>query len=164
MQYVLFHLVYRFDRLLAVLSNKAKYGLKALLVLAAEAGHGPVLIADLADREGMPKKFLEAILLELKRRQLVASKKGKGGGYFLRRKPSDITFGDVIRALDGPLAAVPCVSRTAYMPCAECIDERTCGVRLAMKQVRDASARILDHLTLVTVNAQVARKKRRNRA
>ena len=72
---------------------------------------------------------------------LVESKKGKGGGYFLRRKPSEITFAEVIRVLDGPLAAVSCVSQTAYMPCAECLDEQSCGVRLAMKKVRDATAR-----------------------
>jgi Rrf2 family protein len=143
-----------------VLSNKSKYGLKALLLLARETGRGPVLVADLAAREALPKKFLEAILLDLKRQRLVASKKGKGGGYFLRRKPSEITFGEVIRVLDGPLAAVSCVSRTAYMPCAECLDERTCGVRLAMKKVRDATARILDHTTLADVSAQVARKRR----
>jgi Rrf2 family protein len=145
-----------------VLSNKSKYGLKALLVLAREAGRGPVLVAELAKREALPKKFLEAILLELKRQRFVDSRKGRGGGYFLRRKPAEITFGEVIRALDGPLAAVSCVSQTAYMPCAECLDEQTCGVRLAMKQVRDATAEILDGTTLAQVNAQVAR--RRNRA
>ena len=143
-----------------MLSKKSKYGLKALLLLAQEAGHGPVLVADLAKREALPKKFLEAILLELKRHRLVESKKGKGGGYFLRLKPSEITFGDIIRALDGPLAAVPCVSETAYMPCAECLDERTCGVRLAMKKVRDATADILDHTTLADVNMKVARRRR----
>jgi Rrf2 family protein len=143
-----------------VLSKKSKYGLKALLVLAREAGRGPVLVADLAAREALPKKFLESILLDLKRQRVVDSRKGRGGGYFLRREPSQITFGEVIRALDGPLAAVPCVSATAYMPCAECLDERTCGVRLAMKKVRDATADILDHTTLADVNAQVSRKSR----
>jgi Rrf2 family protein len=145
-----------------VLSRKSKYGLKALLVLAQEVGRGPVLISALAGRDGIPKKFLEAILLELKRRGVVQSQKGKGGGYFLRREPADITFGEVIRALDGPLAAVPCVSQTAYMRCAECVDERTCGVRLAMKEVRDATARILEHTTLADVNARVARKRRKS--
>jgi Rrf2 family protein len=147
-----------------VLSRKSKYGLKALLVLAQEAGRGrgPVLISELAGRDAIPKKFLEAILLELKRRGLVHSQKGKGGGYFLRRNPADITFGEVIRALDGPLAAVPCVSQTAYMKCVECVDEPTCGVRLAMKEVRDATARILDHTTLADVNARVARKRRKS--
>ena len=144
-----------------MLSRKSKYGLKALLALAQETGRGPVLISALADRDGIPKKFLEAILLELKRRGLVQSRKGKGGGYFLRREPADITFGEVIRVLDGPLAAVPCVSQTAYMRCAECADELTCGVRLAMKEVRDATARILDSTTLADVNARVARKRRK---
>jgi len=145
-----------------VLSRKSKYGLKALLLLAQEAGRGPVLIAELASREGIPKKFLEAILLELKRHGVVQSQKGKGGGYFLRRQPADITFGEVIRVLEGPLAAVPCVSHTAYMKCAECLDESTCGVRIAMKEVRDATARILDHTTLADVNARVARRRRKS--
>ena len=144
-----------------MLSNKSKYGLKALLLLAQDAGRKPALIADLAQREALPKKFLETILLELKRHRFVESKKGRGGGYFLRRKASDITFGEVIRVLDGPLAAVSCVSQTAYYPCAECLDERTCGVRLAMKKVRDATARILDHTTLADVNAQIARGRRK---
>jgi Rrf2 family protein len=143
------------------MTNKSKYGLKALLVLAQEAGRGPVLVADLAERDAIPKKFLETILLELKRQGFVQSKKGRGGGYFLRRKPADVTFGEVIRALEGPLAAVPCVSQTAYMKCAECLDEQTCGVRLAMKVVRDATARILDHTTLAGVNAQIGRRRRK---
>lgn len=147
-----------------MLSRKSKYGLKALLALAERAGSGPVLVADLATRDAIPRKFLEAILLELKRHGLVHSRKGRGGGYFLRRKPSEITFGQVIRALDGPLAAVPCVSQTAYMRCIECVDEETCGVRLAMKEVRDATARILDHATLADVNARVARRRRRGRS
>ena len=156
----IYDLVHRHDRLIGVLSKKSKYGLKALLVLAQEGGRGPALIADLAKREAMPKKFLETILLELKRHRFVESRRGRHGGYFLRRKPADITFGDVIRVLDGPLAAVSCVSQTAYMPCAECLDERTCGVRLAMKKVRDATAQILDHTTLADINAQIARRRR----
>ena len=145
-----------------MLSRKSKYGLKALLVLAQEEGTRPVLISKLADRDAIPKKFLEAILLELKRHGVVESRKGKGGGYFLRREPADVTFCEVIRVLDGPLAAVPCVSQTAYMKCVECVDEPTCGVRLAMKEVRDATAKILDHTTLADVNARVARKRRRS--
>jgi Rrf2 family protein len=143
-----------------LLSRKSKYGLKALLVLAEQAGKGPMLVADLAERERLPRKFLEAILLELKCRGVVQSKKGRGGGYFLRRDPSAITFGEVIRVLDGPLAAVPCVSQMAYMKCAECLDERTCAVRLAMKEVRDATAAILDHTTLADMNTQVGRLRR----
>ena len=144
-----------------MLSRKSKYGLKALLALAREAGKGPVLISELARRDAIPKKFLEAILLELKHHGVVESRKGKGGGYFLRRKPAEITFGEVIRVLDGPLAAVPCVSQMAYMKCVECVDEQTCGVRLAMKAVRDATAEILDHTTLAGVNARAARKRRK---
>ena len=144
---------------MSVLSRKSKYGLKALLVLAEKAGTGPVLISEIAAHEAIPKKFLEAILLELKRHGMVHSKKGKGGGYLLRRAPAEVTFGDVIRVLEGPLAAVPCVSERQYMKCAECVDEFTCGVRLAMKEVRDATAGILDHTTLADVNARVARKR-----
>ena len=160
----IYKLVYRNGSLIAVLSKKSKYGLKALLVLAKEGGSRPMLVADLAASEALPKKFLEAILLELKRHRIVDSRKGRGGGYFLRRKPAEVTFGEVIRALDGPLAAVPCVSQTAYMPCAECLDEQTCGVRFAMKEVRDATARILERTTLASVNAAVAGSKRRTGA
>ena len=132
------------------------------MVLAQEAGRGPILISELAARDAIPRKFLEAILLELKRHGLVQSQKGKGGGYFLRRPPAEITFGDVIRVLEGPLAMVPCVSQTAYTKCAECVDEQTCGVRFAMKEVRDATARILDHTTLAAVNVRVARRRRKS--
>ena|SRR5436190_15790705 len=140
-----------------MLTRKSKYGLKAMLVLAEEAESGPLLISELADRQQLPKKFLEAILLELKRHGLLHSKKGKGGGYFLGRKPTEITVGQVIRVLDGPLALTPCVSVTAYRKCDECLDEKTCGVRLAMKEVRDATAEILDNTTLASLNMQVAR-------
>lgn len=144
-----------------MLSRKSKYGLKALLVLAQEEGHGPILVSELANRDAIPRKFLEAILLDLKRHGLVESKKGKGGGYFLRRSPAEITFGAVIRALEGPLALVPCVSQTAYMKCTECVDERTCGVRVAMEEVREATSKILDHTTLADINVKVGRKQRR---
>ena len=146
-----------------MLSKKSKYGLKAVLALAEESGRGPILISELADRQRLPRKFLEAILLELKRHGILESKKGKGGGYFLRHDPSKITLGQVIRVLDGPLALIPCVSQTAYMKCEECVDEETCGIRLAMKDVRDATAHILDNTTLQALNAKVTRVKRRPR-
>ena len=141
-----------------MLSRKSKYGLRALLALAREAGHGPILIAELASREAIPKKFLEAILLELKRHGVVQSQKGKGGGYFLQRAPADVTFGEVIRVLEGTLAMVPCASETAQTKCVECVDEQTCGVRLAMKDAREATARVFDHATLADVNARIARQ------
>jgi Rrf2 family protein len=137
-----------------MLSKKSKYGLKALLELAADTDHGPMQAAELAERQGLPRKFLEAILLELKRHGLLHSKKGRGGGYVLTRKPGDITIGQVIRVLDGPLALTPCVSQTAYRRCDECLDEETCGIRLAMKEVRDATAHILDNTTLAGLNAR----------
>lgn len=140
---------------LQMLSKKSKYGLKALLVLADEAGHGPIQAAELAERQRLPKKFLEAILLDLTRHGILQSKKGRGGGYVLSRKPGDVTIGQVIRILDGPLALTPCVSQTAYMRCDECVDEETCGIRLAMKEVRDATAQILDNITLAGLNARI---------
>jgi len=147
-----------------MLTRKSKYGIKAMLLLAEEADRGPVLISELAERQRLPKKFLEAILLELKRHGLLHSKKGKGGGYLLGRKPTEITVGQIIRVLEGPLALTPCVSQTAYRRCEECIDERTCGVRLAMKDVRDATAQILDHTTLAGLNAEISGKRRRKRS
>jgi Rrf2 family protein len=147
-----------------LLSRRSKYGLKALFALAREPGGRPVLVADLAARDAMPRKFLEAILLDLNRRGFVQSRKGKGGGYLLRRPPEEITVGDVIRALEGPLALVPCVSRTAYTRCAECPDERTCGVRFVMRDVRDATAAILDNTTLADVVGRNAPGRRPARA
>lgn len=115
------------------------------MALAREPQGEPVGIAELAAKEGIPKKFLELILLELKNLGLLQSKKGKGGGYFLGKPPRDITLGHVVRVLDGPLAPVPCVSQTAYRKCDDCADESTCGIRLVMKDVRDAIAGILDY-------------------
>ena len=131
-----------------MLTRKGKYGLKAMILLAREHGHGPILIGDLAEQEAIPKKFLENILLALKHRGLVHSRKGPHGGYQLARAPEQISVGDVIRALDGPLALVSCVSQTAYAPCEECVTERDCAVRRVFQQVRDETARILDGTTL----------------
>lgn len=131
-----------------MLSMKAKYGLRALSVLAREYGRGPVLIADLSKNEQIPRKFLELILLDLKRKGILRSKKGKGGGYLLSRAPAEVSIGELVRALDGPLALLPCVSQTAYRRCDECIDEMTCGIRSVMKEVRDKTAEILDGTSL----------------
>lgn len=138
-----------------MLSKKAKYALKALTILAKEYGQGPVLISDIAQREDISRKFLEIILLELKNAGILQSRKGKGGGYSLGRPPRQISLGHVIRVLDGPLAPLPCVSKTAYVRCRECRDERTCGIRMVMKQVRDATAQILDSTTLADMLKQV---------
>lgn len=134
-----------------MLSKRSKYGLRAILALARHPSRQPVLIAALAQQERIPKKFLEQILLALKHAGLLGSKKGQGGGYFLQRAPDAISLGDVIRALDGPIAPVPCVSRMAHHPCEDCEDEATCGVRDIMQQVRAATASILDQTTLAEV-------------
>jgi Rrf2 family protein len=131
-----------------MLTMKAKYGLKAMLRLAREYGRGPILIADLATADAIPRKFLELILLELKQHGMLQSKKGKGGGYLLAKRPSDITVGMVLRVLDGPLAPVPCVSHTGYRPCDECRDPAACSIRLLMRDVHDATSSILDATNL----------------
>jgi Rrf2 family protein len=114
--------------------------------------------SEAANRESIPQKFLESILLQLRNHGIVRSKKGKGGGYALLRCPDEITYGEVIRILDGPLAPVPCASVTAYVKCDDCLDEATCGVRLVMKTVRDATAGILDHTSLADGLRQTAER------
>jgi Rrf2 family protein len=138
-----------------MLSRKSKYALKAMMVLAREYGQGPVLISEIAQREGIPRKFLELILLELRNRGILQSKKGKGGGYFLGKPPAKVSLGEILRDIDGPLAPVSCVSHSAYLRCEDCPDEHTCGVRMAMKEVRDATAKILDSTTLADVIRRV---------
>jgi Rrf2 family protein len=138
-----------------MLSKKAKYAIKALLALADRERDEPVRISDLARAEQIPPKFLELILLGLKHQGILQSRKGKGGGYLLARDPSAIYLGDIVRMFDGPLAPVPCASQTAYVPCSDCRDEATCGVRIAMKEVRDATARVLDGTSLAALRRQV---------
>ncbi|MFN0167665.1 MAG: RrF2 family transcriptional regulator [Bryobacteraceae bacterium] len=144
------------------LSKRTQYSLRALYALARSYRTGPKLIVDLASEEVIPRKFLEQILLSLKGRGLVDSKKGRGGGYFLARPPDEITLGSVIRMIEGPLAPIPCASETAFRKCDECVDVETCGTRLVMREVRDAIASILDHTTLSTVCQRVddARERR----
>jgi Rrf2 family protein len=127
---------------------KAKYGLLAVLALARQPRKKLVLIAELAEKEKIPKKFLEQILRELKNQGILESKIGKGGGYYLDQSPQSVTIGQVIRAIDGPLLPVPCVSESATAKCKECRDEHSCAIRLVMKDVRDAISHILDRTTL----------------
>lgn len=136
-----------------MLSQKTRYALRALLLLAKyeKAGKGPILISDLVERGNFPQKFLEAILLELKNNGILRSKKGKGGGYSLAKKPEEIQVGAIIRILEGPLALLPCVSQTAYKKCDECRDEEACGIRVLFKGVRDATSEILDNTSLAKV-------------
>ncbi|MBI2686323.1 MAG: Rrf2 family transcriptional regulator [Acidobacteria bacterium] len=133
------------------LSKKTQYTLRALYALSRTYGQGPTLSAKIAKEESIPQDFLENILLYLKREGLVSSKKGKGGGYALLSPPSQITLGRVIRLMEGPLAPLPCASETAYRKCDECVDDRFCGTKLVMREVRDAIATILDKTTLAEV-------------
>jgi Rrf2 family protein len=129
---------------MVALTQKAKYALKALIFLAKEKKRGPILISEISERERLPKKFLEVILLELKNHGLLQSKMGKGGGYYLSRDPSDIYLGSVIRIFDGALAPLPCASKRYYRRCEECVDEATCEVRKVMLEVKAAILTVLD--------------------
>jgi Rrf2 family protein len=140
-----------------MLSKKAKYAIKALLALADQHRDEPMRIADLARAEQIPPKFLELILLGLKNHGILQSRKGKGGGYLLARDPTEIYLGQIVRMFDGPLAPVPCASQTAYVRCTDCRSEAVCGVHIAMKEVRDATARILDGTSLATLRRKVQR-------
>jgi len=131
-----------------LLSQKAKYALRALLTLAQRKEGELILVAEIAEEEHLPKKFLELILLEMKKHGLLYSQRGKGGGYCLAKSPDQITFGQVIRIMDGPLAPLPCASVTGYRRCVDCRDEKTCEIRKVMRRVRDAMAEILDRTSL----------------
>ena len=146
---------YPITQIMRTISKRTQYGLKAMLALASRYGEGPVLIATLSKQETIPIKFLELILLDLKGGGLLVSKKGPRGGYQLSRPPSTITLGGLIRMMEGPLAPLPCASETAYRPCDECADIESCGTRIIMRQVRDATANVLDGTTLADLIRQV---------
>ncbi|WP_375443366.1 RrF2 family transcriptional regulator [uncultured Fibrella sp.] len=131
-----------------MISKKAKYALKALKALTEVYGEGPVLISQIAARELIPQKFLEAILLELRNHGVLQSQKGKGGGYSLRVDPERITLAQVIRIIDGPIAPTPCVSLNFYVRCDDCADEETCTIRPIMLQVRDANLAVYETTTM----------------
>jgi Rrf2 family protein len=136
-----------------MLTAKGKYGLKAMVHLSALPKGETAQSVDIAEANNIPKKFLDAILGDLRNAGVVHTKKGPGGGYMLARAPGEIKVGYVIRALDGPLAPIACASRTAYQPCQDCNDVKECAVRLTMVKVRDAMADILDRLTLADMLA-----------
>jgi Rrf2 family protein len=132
-----------------MMTQRSRYALRAMLLLAGERAAGaPVPMSRIASEAAVPRKFLEFILADLRAAGLVASHRGKLGGYSLARSPHLISFGDVIRVIEGPLALVPCVSRTAYRRCDDCRDEASCAIRRAMLVVRDNTARILDGTSL----------------
>jgi len=134
-----------------MLSKKCKYAIHALVYLAERFEQGPVQIQGIAERQHIPKKFLEAILLELRHAKILDSKKGKGGGYFLVKKPADVNLMQVMRLIDGPIALLPCVSLNYYQHCDECRNEKTCGIRDSLIAVRHQTLGILEQTTLAKI-------------
>ena len=130
-----------------MLSKKSQYAFKALTYLSEKFNEGPVLISEIATKKKIPIKFLESILLELKKAGILDSKKGKGGGYFLKQKPEKVKVATVIRLINGPIAMLPCVSLYFYERCKNC-NEKHCGLHDMMIQVRDATLNIVENRTL----------------
>jgi Rrf2 family protein len=131
-----------------MLSQRTRYAIRALLHLADRYGKGPVQLTEIAASQKIPAKFLTVILSEMSRAGLVGTQRGKDGGYWLARRPSEISYGDVIRLTRGSLALVPCASRLAYEPCKNCVTQEQCRLRWVMLQVRDEMARVLDTIRL----------------
>ena len=131
-----------------MLSKKTKYGIKALTYLANREDNCPVQISEIAKSKNISHKFLESILLTLRKASVLGSKKGKGGGYYLIKEPKEIKMTEVIRSLEGPIAMVPCVSLNFYEKCDDCPDENACSVHKLMIQVRDNTLSVLRNTTL----------------
>ena len=138
-----------------MLSQQSRYALKALLHLATKDPEKPHRISEIASTSNIPRKFLEAILLDLKYAGLVNSTRGKNGGYALARPPEEITFGEVIRSTDGPLALLHCASKKFYRRCLDCDDEATCALRQVMAEARDQLSAVLDNRTLADAAGEV---------
>ncbi|MBP8792205.1 MAG: Rrf2 family transcriptional regulator [Lutibacter sp.] len=136
-----------------MLSKKTKYGLKALSYLAKKKQFEPVLISEISEAENISKKFLESILLILKKDGILSSKKGKGGGYFLVSHPKDIKLSTIIRLLEGPIAMLPCASLNYYEKCDDCTSEEICNLNRLMVEVRDNTLKILENKTLEDFSA-----------
>lgn len=131
-----------------MLSKKSQYAFKALSYLVEKKEEGPVLISEIADKKNIPLKFLENILLQLKKSDILDSKKGKGGGYFFKDNPADVSLAKIIRLVNGPIALLPCVSLNFYEKCEDCSEEH-CGLHDVLVEVRDASLRILEQKNLL---------------
>ena len=144
-----------------MISMKTKYALRALSAMARNSDKGAFLIADLARTENIPKKFLEAILLILKNQGILASRKGPGGGYSLAKSPASLTIGSIVRAFEGDLAPVQCLSESARGTCQECGNDPSCGIRLVMAEVMNAVSSVLDKVTLADMldRSEVERQK-----
>jgi len=136
-----------------VLNKKTQYALQALQYLAEHKNDGPVLISEIALKKNIPLKFLESILLQLRKEGILDSKKGKGGGYYLNMPPQKISLASIIRMIHGPIAMLPCVSLYFYERCANC-DEENCGLHDTMIQVRDATLKILEKKTVADLGKE----------
>ncbi len=134
-----------------MISKKTKYGIKAMVYITREGDGTPVKASDISKSENISKKFLESILLELRKSGFLGSKKGKEGGYYLIKDPSDIRMTDVFRVLEGPIAMLPCVSLNYYETCQDCPDEDNCSVHKLMIQLRDASLKVMGENTLADI-------------
>ena len=131
-----------------MLAQKTRYALRALLYLAEESGGDPVQLARIAETQRIPPKYLELIMLDLKKAGMVISSRGPRGGYQLAREPSEISFGEIVRTMEGPIALVSCASVNFYAPCGDCHDEATCAIRRAFAILRDQSTTVLDSISL----------------
>ncbi|MFC3097472.1 RrF2 family transcriptional regulator [Alteraurantiacibacter palmitatis] len=131
-----------------MLSQKTRYAIRAMQHLADRFGQGPVQLSEIAEKQNIPDRFLTVILSELGRQGLVASQRGRDGGYWLALSPIDITYGDLIRIMRGSLALVPCASRYAHEKCKNCLEEGECRTRALMLEVRDRTAELLDGIRL----------------
>ncbi len=150
-EYTFDQIAYVFSYLSSMLSKKTKYGLKALAYLGSQKDKKPVQIAEIAEQENISQKFLESILLSLRKTGFLGSKKGKGGGYYLIKDPSEVLMTDVMRVLEGPISMVPCVSLNFYEKCEDCPDEATCSVHKLMLMVRDANLAVYRNNTLADI-------------
>jgi Rrf2 family protein len=148
-----------------MMSSKAKYAVRAAVMLARnEAAQGWTATADVAERENIPRKFLEAILVELRDTGLVESRRGPAGGHRLGRPASNISVADVLRCIDGPLALTPCASRTQFGPCKDCEEMAACPLKGVLQQARDAVAEVLENCSLLSLASAAHRARRRKPA
>ncbi len=140
-----------------MLSKKTKYAMHALLHLARHKDEGPILISEISKQENIPRKFLESILLDLKKAGILASKKGRGGGYYLLKQPEDVHIAAVMRLFDGPIALLPCVTYMYYERCDECKNEEECGIRDVILELRNKTVKYLKGATLSEILSREAR-------
>lgn len=131
-----------------MISQRAKYALRALVALAEAPAGTSLMISEISRQQAIPKKFLEQILLELKRAGIVDSRRGRLGGYILARPAERVTFGEVLRLIDGPIALLPCLSKIAYRRCGDCAEEASCEIRRVFARVADATRAVLDTTSL----------------